>query len=86
MHAQSVPAIAHEVMRIIARHQHVAPERLRPRTRLEEELHCDQIDVVDIILAVEKRFHVTIPDEVPLFTVGDFVEYVASHSGAPVLA
>jgi acyl carrier protein len=82
MNAQSVPAIAHEVMRIIARNQHVAPDRLRPRTRLEEELHCDPVDVVDIILAVEKRFHVTIPDEVPLTTVGDFVEYVTSHQPA----
>lgn len=82
MNPQSVPAIAHEVMRIIARNQHVAPHRLRPRTRLEEELHCDPVDVVDIILQVEKRFHLTIPDEVPLRTVGDFVEYVASHQPA----
>ncbi len=82
MQAQSVPAIAHEVMRIIARNKHVPAARLRVRTRLEEELHCDSVDVVDIILAVEKRFHVTIPDEVPLTTVGDFVTYVAAHRPA----
>jgi len=75
----SVPAIAHEVMRIIARNKRVAPERLRPRTRLHEELHLDDLDVVNVILAVEKRFHVTIPDEVPLMTVGDFVEFVVNH-------
>lgn len=79
MNATTEPAVAHEVMRIIARNKHVAPHRLRPRTRLHEELHFDDVDVVDVILAVEKRFHVIIPDEVPLMTVGDFVEYV-SHA------
>ncbi len=79
MNPASVPAIAHEVMRIIMRHKRVRPERIRPRTRLREELHFDAIDVVDVILDLEKRYHLTIPDEVPLTTVGDFVKYVARH-------
>ena len=82
MHPRSVPAIAHEVMRIIVRRKRVRPDRIRPRTRLLEELHFDAIDVVDVILDVEKRFHLIIPDEVPLKTVGDFVKYVARHQPA----
>jgi acyl carrier protein len=79
MSPASVPAIAREVMRIIVRRKHVRPERIRPRTRLQEELHFDPIDLVDVILDLEKRYHLTIPDEVPLTTVGDFVKYVARH-------
>ena len=41
MNPASVPAIAREVMRIIVRRKHVRPERIRPRTRLHEELHFD---------------------------------------------
>ncbi len=82
MSPASVPAIAHEVMRIIMRHKRVRPERIRPRTRLYEELHFDTVDVVDVILDLEKRYHLVIPDEVPLHTVGDFVKYVARHQPA----
>ena len=71
-------------MRIIMRRKRVRPEFIRPRTRLLEELHFDTVDVVDVILALEKRFHLIIPDEVPLTTVGDFVKYVARHQ--PVTA
>ena len=79
MNPASIPAIAREVMRIIVRRKRVRPERIRPRTRLQEELHFDPIDLVDVILDLEKRYHLTIPDEVPLRTVGDFVKYVARH-------
>ena len=79
MNPASIPAIAREVMRIIVRRKRVRPERIRPRTRLQEELHFDPIDLVDVILDLEKRYHMTIPDEVPLRTVGDFVKYVARH-------
>lgn len=38
------------------------------------------MDLVDIILELEKSFSITIPDEVPIDTVGDFINYVAMHT------
>jgi acyl carrier protein len=38
--------------------------------------------LIDIILELERNFSITIPDEVPLTTVGDFVRYVREHAAA----
>ena len=72
--------IANEVIKIISKTKTLKPSRLRVNTNLSQDLGCDNLDVVDIILELEKNFHITIPDEVPIDTVGDFVNYVSSHT------
>ena len=52
---------------------------LRFNTTLDQELGFDTVDVVDSILEVERCFQLTIPDEVPLHTVSDFVRYVQTY-------
>ena len=73
-------AIEQEVIRIISRTKKVKPSRLQTDVSLEQKLGFDTLDVVDIILALEKKYHIVIPDEVPINTVGDFVTYVADHT------
>ena len=73
-----VKAIEQKVLRIVSQRKPVRPVRLR--SSLDRELGLDSLDVVNIILALEQSFHITIPDEVPLATVGDFVTYVAEHA------
>lgn len=41
-----------------------------------KKLGLDNVDIVDMILEVEKKYHVVIPDEVPLNTPNDFVNYI----------
>ena len=50
------------------------------RSSLRKELGFDTVDIVDIILELERRFNITIPDEVPFVNVEDFVQYVAAHT------
>jgi acyl carrier protein len=76
----TAPSIAQKVVHIISRIKRIQPTRLRVNSQLHKELGFDTADVVDIILVLEKRFKIVIPDEVPLNTVGDFVEYVSSHT------
>ena len=77
----SVPStIEQQVLRIISKRKAIKPTRLRIGSNLSRELGFDTVDVVDIILELERSFKITIPDEVPLSTVGDFVSYVASHT------
>ncbi len=78
-------AIEQEVIRIISRTKKVKPNRLHTDVSLEQKLGFDTLDLVDIILALEKSFKIEIPDEVPINTVGDFVTYVADHT-EPVAA
>ena len=75
-------SIQQQVLRIISKRKAIEPRRLRIGSSLSHELGFDTVDVVDIILELERSFHITIPDEVPLATVGDFVSYVTSHAKA----
>ncbi|MBD2713826.1 hypothetical protein KBK19_02115 [Microvirga sp. STR05] len=75
-------SIQQQVLRIISKRKAIKSKRLRISSSLSRELGFDTVDVVDIILELERNFHITIPDEVPLATVGDFVSYVASHAKA----
>ena len=76
------PAIAQQVLRLI-RHRKAGPARyVRLGSSLRQELGFDTVDIVDIILEVERHFQITIPDEVPLAHVADFVHYVAAQAPA----
>ncbi|WP_242917652.1 acyl carrier protein [Pontibacter liquoris] len=72
-------AIKNEVLHIITSLKKVHPNRLKKAKDLDE-LGFDNLDVVDIILALEKTYQLTIPDEVPVYKVDDFVNYIYSHS------
>ena len=76
------PAITQQVLRVIRQRKALRSRHLRLDSSLSQELGFDLVDVVDIILALELRFGVTIPDEVPLERVADFVRYVAAHAPA----
>lgn len=74
------PAIEQQVLRIISKRKAIKAVRLRRTASLSRDLRFDTVDVVDIILELERNFHITVPDEVPFHTVGDFVRYVTAHA------
>ena len=39
----------------------------------------DTLDLVDLILEVEKNYNVIIPDEIPLNTIDDFVDFICGR-------
>ncbi|MBX0333897.1 acyl carrier protein [Pontibacter sp. HSC-14F20] len=80
MIATADKTIEREVIRIISKTKEIRPARLQANARLEKDFGFDMVDVVDIILELEKSFQIVIPDEVPINTVGDFVDFVASHA------
>ena len=71
-------AIEKEVIRIISKTKEIKADRLWA-DRMLQDFGFDTVDVVDIILELEKNFKITIPDEVPIYKVGDFIDYVSSH-------
>jgi acyl carrier protein len=40
------------------------------------KLGFDELDLVEVILEVEKAFGITIPDELPLNDIDDFVQFI----------
>jgi acyl carrier protein len=76
------PTIEQQVFRIISKRKAIRASRVRKTASLARDLRFETLDVVDIILELERNFSITIPDEVPLYTVGDFVRYVRDHAAA----
>jgi len=72
--------IEQQVLRIISKRKAIKTVRLRRTANLSRDLRFDTVDLVDIILELERNFHITVPDEVPFYTVGDFVRYVTAHA------
>ncbi|MEJ8757257.1 acyl carrier protein [Pontibacter sp. H259] len=75
----NIQAIQNEVLNIITSVTKLKPTQLQHDHDLAR-LGLDILDVVDIILEVEKTYQLTIPDEVPVYTVDDFVNYVYVQS------
>ena len=40
-------------------------QRISPASSLVEDLGCDSLDIVELILTIEETFAVTLPDEAP---------------------
>jgi acyl carrier protein len=41
----------------------VDPAEVRPSTRLKEDLEADELDLIELIMAIEDEFELEIPDE-----------------------
>ena len=74
------PSIQAQVVYIIQKLTKIPVSKLTPSAHLYQELGLDALQVVEIIWSLEKRFHLEIPDAVPLHTVGDFIHFVANPS------
>ena len=53
-------------------------EDIQPTSRLVEDLGADSLDVVELIMAFEDEFNITLEDEdaAKLKTIGDIVTYI----------
>ena len=69
-----------KVFDIISEQFDVDKASLSLDTNLVDDLHADSLDLVELIMAFEDEFGLTIPDEVALTvkTLGDAVEYLRS--------
>lgn len=68
----------------------VDPETFTPDASFIEHLGADSLDVIDLVLLVEERFALQIPDDdyVHFATVQQAVDYIAARAGqipAPAL-
>lgn len=60
----------------------VAPELIKLESSFTDDLGFDSLNLVELVLALEEKFDIKIPDEDAqnLRTVGDVVNYITSHS------
>jgi acyl carrier protein len=67
------------VLDILVEQLGVQGSQLTPDARIEEDLGADSLDIMEITMAVEERFNLSIPDEMAerITSVGDLFEALA---------
>lgn len=52
-----------KIKKIISEQLDVEPEKVTPETRLMDDLKADSMDLVEMVMAFEEEFGISIPDE-----------------------
>jgi len=71
-----------KVKEIVADKLSIPAERVQETSSFVTDLGADSLDVVEVVMEVEKAFDITIPDEeaAKLEKVSDAVKYIDAHS------
>lgn len=71
-----------------ARSLQVAPEKVKLEASFVDDLKADSLAVVELVLALEEKFEIEIPDEDTerIKTVKDAVDYIKEHRKKSVVA
>jgi acyl carrier protein len=70
------------VIALIVRETGARPERVVPKARFVEDLDLDELDMIELVMALEKEFGMEVSDEdfEGLVIVADAVEFVRTHT------
>lgn len=70
-----------KIVEIIARQLQIDADTISEHTKIMEDLSADSLDVVEMLMAMEECFGITVPDEdiEELITVSDIVEYIEGN-------
>ena len=73
--------LTEEISAIIEERLGVAASDITPEKNLINDLGADSLDSVELIMSIEQKFDITIPEEATeeIKTVGDIIDYVANH-------
>lgn len=75
--------VVEEVRAILVEQLGVDASEVTEEASFQEDLNADSLDLVELIMEMEDRFKVKIPDEEAekISTVGQAVDYVLANSG-----
>lgn len=70
-----------KIKKILADQLDAEESQMTMKTKIEEDLSADSLDVVELLMSIEDEFNVEIPDEEieNLKTIGDVVEYIQAN-------
>jgi acyl carrier protein len=66
----------------LATEMEIDPARIDEGTRFKEDLEADSLDLVELLVELEDRYGIRIPDEqaAKILTVGQAADFVAAHA------
>jgi len=76
--------IAQKARELIAESLGVSPDEIRPESSFIDDLGADSLDIVELVMEIEKQFELEIPDEEAekISTVQDAVDYIVANVDA----
>jgi len=74
-------ALLDEVKEVVVEQLNVNPDEIKQDSKFVEDLGADSLDVVELVMALEEKFDIEIPDAdaEKIATVGDAIKYVEDH-------
>ncbi|ANE32984.1 acyl carrier protein [Campylobacter hyointestinalis] len=73
-------AVFDDVRDVVVEQLSVAPDAVKMESKIIEDLGADSLDVVELVMALEEKFEVEIPDSEAekLISISDVVNYIDS--------
>ncbi|WP_201352474.1 acyl carrier protein [Hydrogenimonas urashimensis] len=74
-------AIFDDVKEVVVEQLNVNPDEVKLESKFVEDLGADSLDVVELVMALEEKFGIEIPDDQAekIQTVGDAVKYIEEN-------
>lgn len=71
-----------QIIDILSDQLGIEKQKIKPESKLTEDLGADSLDTVEINQVIEERFNISIPDEdiKKIKTVQDVIDYLGSKS------
>ncbi len=75
-------ALIDEVKEVVAEQLNVNADEVKEESKFVEDLGADSLDVVELIMELEEKFDIEIPDSEAenIATVGDAIKYIETHN------
>ncbi len=74
-------ALIEEVKEVVVEQLNVNPDEVKEESKFVEDLGADSLDVVELVMALEEKFDIEIPDTdaEKIVTVNDAITYIQEH-------
>lgn len=74
-------ALFDDVKDVVVEQLNVNPDEVKEEAKFVEDLGADSLDVVELVMALEEKFDLEIPDAdaEKIVTVGDAIKYIETN-------
>jgi len=71
-------AIFDEVKEVVVEQLNVSPDEVKEDSKFSDDLGADSLDVVELVMSLEEKFDIEIPDEEAenIATVADAIKFI----------
>jgi len=75
-------ALIDDVKEVVVEQLNVNADEVKEDSKFVEDLGADSLDVVELVMALEEKFDIEIPDDDAegIATVGDAIKYIESKN------